>query len=517
MILDVRWNSPPFRPLNTTFLTGEGPSLVEVRPWASLANRQIVGLTPPLMRMDVWALAGISLTTSVWLPTERVTNPPLNCLVEEFKLVGLLVLDVEAALEADTPGFREGLARDRCRWIHASTCVAGSGGGACHHEPSHHQRSRHGTPYGPRKFYFVGNSRRYFSAGSFPQVLLGQPRVNGCVLWNSLRSDQKAYAGLLPFVDVPWHLLCANVVMCSDASEARFGFATWLCDQQQVTFVGRILERTRFRSIDGAVRVRDRALSSSGVVLDEEDGDEDVSGSDEVLAFLNVSKRLTGAYTELNERSDAFRRQTRMQAFPPPRRSVSGRVMLRKMFACAFRTGRWLTFRSIPSEVNFADEGSRYFDPHCGASKFDARVTKCVTQDNQILSPTGRWAAGGGEEFSDKRCSTSDAPSVLQSGSVEQSQQSSPMVSAGHPLHCLLSDATSLQDSAITLSVLEIAVFHAFQSSETHTAGLQMKVFPLKDHRQSLRSWSPSLRHFSSFNQERRSCGRLHAEILCLF
>ena len=43
-------------------------------------------------------------------------------------------------------------------------------------------------------------------------------------------------------------------------------------------------------------------------------------------------------------------------------------VILRWMFACAFRTGHWMTFRWIPSEVKFADEGTRFVDPHCDPS-----------------------------------------------------------------------------------------------------------------------------------------------------
>ena len=59
------------------------------------------------------------------------------------------------------------------------------------------------------------------------------------------------------------------------------------------------------------------------------------------------------------------------------------------MFACAIRTGHWLTFRWIPSEVNFAYERSRFVDPHYDPSKcllchVDAQVTKCVIQEKPV-------------------------------------------------------------------------------------------------------------------------------------
>ena len=55
------------------------------------------------------------------------------------------------------------------------------------------------------------------------------------------------------------------------------------------------------------------------------------------------------------------------------------------MFACAFRTGHWPTFRWILSEVNFADEISRFVDPHydpskCLLSHVDAG-SKCLFQE----------------------------------------------------------------------------------------------------------------------------------------
>ena len=61
-------------------------------------------------------------------------------------------------------------------------------------------------------------------------------------------------------------------------------------------------------------------------------------------------------------------------------------VELRWMFACAIH---WLTFRWIPSEVNFAYERSRFVDPHYDPSKcllchVDARVTKCVIQEKPV-------------------------------------------------------------------------------------------------------------------------------------
>ena len=37
--------------------------------------------------------------------------------------------------------------------------------------------------------------------------------------------------------------------------------------------------------------------------------------------------------------------------------------VIRKVYAAAFRSGHVLHFRWVPSEVNFADEGSSFYDP----------------------------------------------------------------------------------------------------------------------------------------------------------
>ena len=136
--------------------------------------------------------------------------------------------------------------------------------------------------------------------------------------------------------------------------------------------VGRNLERTRFLSTDGAVRARDHALSSLGVVLNEEDDDEDLLGSDESLAFCRTPEKLVTlsvwklvsdrpwSYTEdiiilqtrpllfaVNDASSltsAFLRRQFWAGFGC-RDSFVLLVVSRKMFACAVRTGHWLTFR----------------------------------------------------------------------------------------------------------------------------------------------------------------------------
>ena len=99
--------------------------------------------------------------------------------------------------------------------------------------------------------------------------------VSAAVPRNSLRSERRAFAGILLLICVSWQLPWAMFVMCSDASGAGLGFAIRPCEQQNVASVGRILEHTCFRSTGGPVRAPDHAHSSLVLFSKEEDGDED--------------------------------------------------------------------------------------------------------------------------------------------------------------------------------------------------------------------------------------------------
>ena len=128
------------------------------------------------------------------------------------------------------------------------------GGGARRDEPSHHQRSHHGTPCVARSFVSFGLSRR---------------RVNSCFL-DTLRSEQNlcwVLVLLRCFLGTP----VDKFLSCGDVSE--------------VASVGPILERPRFRSTYAAVRARDHALSSLDVTPNEEDDDEDLPGLGQVVVL----------------------------------------------------------------------------------------------------------------------------------------------------------------------------------------------------------------------------------------
>ena len=86
-----------------------------------------------------------------------------------------------------------------------------------------------------------------------------------------------------------------QISMCIDASAARFWFAI-SCDQRQGAFVGRILESTRFCSTDGVLCARDHALSSLGVLEDEE-GNEDLLGIEVAVLKSSEHTRCTKCVT----------------------------------------------------------------------------------------------------------------------------------------------------------------------------------------------------------------------------
>ena len=98
--------------------------------------------------------------------------------------------------------------------------MEGSGGAAARRaEPSHRQQSRHGTVCGMQK---VSVRCGFVAAFLVLDVAYKSSRashVSTATLWNSLRSGQGAFAGLLLLRDVSWQLPWANFVVC-DESEA---------------------------------------------------------------------------------------------------------------------------------------------------------------------------------------------------------------------------------------------------------------------------------------------------------
>ena len=78
---------------------------------------------------------------------------------------------------------------------------------------------------GARKFQIGGLSWSSLDAGCFLQVLLASC-VSAAVPWNSLRSEPRAFAPLLLLLRTFLSSPLANLVTCSVASEAGFGFAS---------------------------------------------------------------------------------------------------------------------------------------------------------------------------------------------------------------------------------------------------------------------------------------------------
>lgn len=101
-------------------------------------------------------------------------------------------------------------------------------------------------------------------------------------LWASVIEELRCFAGLMIFIDHEWGKGWNPVVSSSDASEYGFGICTSHWDPAQVSSVGRISERSRFRRTGGH-NARESALSSAGFSRDpisgqwvvcEGDGDE---------------------------------------------------------------------------------------------------------------------------------------------------------------------------------------------------------------------------------------------------
>ena len=86
-------------------------------------------------------------------------------------------------------------------------------------------------------------------------------------LWASVIEELRCFAGLMIFIDHEWGKGWNPMVSSSDASEYGFGICTSQWDPGQVSSVGRISERSRFRRIGGH-NARESALSSAGFSRD---------------------------------------------------------------------------------------------------------------------------------------------------------------------------------------------------------------------------------------------------------
>ena len=82
-------------------------------------------------------------------------------------------------------------------------------------------------------------------------------------LWNSVKDELRAFAGLMVFLESDWKRGWNTLVTSSDASEKGFGVCTSHWTSQQVSQAGRVPEKSRFRRTESH-RARESALSAAG-------------------------------------------------------------------------------------------------------------------------------------------------------------------------------------------------------------------------------------------------------------
>ena len=91
------------------------------------------------------------------------------------------------------------------------------------------------------------------------------------ILWPSVASELRAFAGLMPLLRSEWRRPWSSVVNVSDASEEGFGVCSSIWSPETVGEVGRVHERERFRR-SGSHNARESALTSAGFVKNEATG-----------------------------------------------------------------------------------------------------------------------------------------------------------------------------------------------------------------------------------------------------
>ena len=84
-----------------------------------------------------------------------------------------------------------------------------------------------------------------------------------CPLWDSVKDELRAFAGLMVFLESDWKRGWNTLVTSSDASEKGFGVCTSHWTSQQVAAAGRVPEKSRFRRTESH-RARESALSAAG-------------------------------------------------------------------------------------------------------------------------------------------------------------------------------------------------------------------------------------------------------------
>ena len=90
-------------------------------------------------------------------------------------------------------------------------------------------------------------------------------------LWNSVKDELRAFAGLMVFLESDWKRGWNTLVTSSDASEKGFGVCTSHWTSQQVAVAGRVPEKSRFRRTESH-RARESALGAAGFYQESSTG-----------------------------------------------------------------------------------------------------------------------------------------------------------------------------------------------------------------------------------------------------
>ena len=91
------------------------------------------------------------------------------------------------------------------------------------------------------------------------------------MIWDSVRAELTAFAGLMIFLRSDWWRPWNPLVCSSDASNTGYGVCTSFWSLEDVARVGRQKERSRFRRCEGH-SARESSLTSAGFVKDEVTG-----------------------------------------------------------------------------------------------------------------------------------------------------------------------------------------------------------------------------------------------------
>ena len=176
-------------------------------------------------------------------------------------------------------------------------------------------------------------------------------------------------------VVIGWSLRCLDVCVCTDASEKGFTFA----DREGCReLASEFSEQTRFKRSSRSIRARSRALRSilPEAGLECSSWDEDVMSlarRDSRADFPEVSVQLLDPSQWKLTACDSFFREEHIVVLEPLSIFYAVRYtarskhftllsVMRRIFASGFRAGFVSPLWRIQSELNYSDEGSRFFD-----------------------------------------------------------------------------------------------------------------------------------------------------------